>query len=233
MTRYLGFVRMAEGITEPPPQALFEAMDEFISRSAAAGIFLDGGGLYGTEDAINFVPPVIAFDTDHYTVARYGLWAYAAAGITGEWYRDGEPIPGATGMVLIVTEEGFYTVEHHNEIGCGSTSAPVEPDVSETEIGVPLIEGAPGELVVIPLELLRSKNLPEGRGRSFEAELLAMQLRDEHPTAVLPGYHMNKQHWNTVICDGSVPGEEIAEMIAHAYGLVRASLPKRAQAELP
>ena len=55
MTRYLGFVRMAEGITEPPPQALFEAMDEFISRSAAAGIFIDGGGLYGTEDAVNFV----------------------------------------------------------------------------------------------------------------------------------------------------------------------------------
>jgi hypothetical protein len=95
----------------------------------------------------------------------------SSTGESYQWYRDGEPIPGATGMMLIVTEEGFYTVEHRNEIGCGSTSAPVEPDVSETEIGVPVIEGAPGELVVIPLELLRSRNLPEGRGRSFEAEL--------------------------------------------------------------
>ena len=55
MTRYLGFVKMAEGITEQPPQALMDAMDEFIGRSAAGGNFLDGGGLFGTEDAVNFV----------------------------------------------------------------------------------------------------------------------------------------------------------------------------------
>ena len=60
----------------------------------------------------------------------------------------------------------------------------------------------------------------------------AVELREQYE-AVQPGYHMNKQHWNTVVCDGSVPGEEIADMIAHAYGLVRASLPKRVQAELP
>lgn len=54
MPRYMGFVRMAEGIGTPP-QALFEAMDEYIGERAAAGVFLDGGGLYGTEDAVNFV----------------------------------------------------------------------------------------------------------------------------------------------------------------------------------
>jgi hypothetical protein len=39
----------------PPPQALMDAMDTFIGEQAAAGVFLDGGGLYGTEDTVNFV----------------------------------------------------------------------------------------------------------------------------------------------------------------------------------
>ena len=52
--RFMGFVKMAEGIGAPP-QALMDAMDVFIGESVAAGQFLDGGGLYGTEDAVNFV----------------------------------------------------------------------------------------------------------------------------------------------------------------------------------
>jgi hypothetical protein len=50
----MGLVKMAEGIGAPP-QALMDAMDVFIGDSVAAGQFLDGGGLYGTEDAVNFV----------------------------------------------------------------------------------------------------------------------------------------------------------------------------------
>ncbi|GAA5130829.1 hypothetical protein GCM10023339_61930 [Alloalcanivorax gelatiniphagus] len=38
-----------------PPQSLFDAMDVYIGERAANGTFLDGGGLYGTEDAVNFV----------------------------------------------------------------------------------------------------------------------------------------------------------------------------------
>jgi hypothetical protein len=45
---------MEEGVGTPP-QELFEAMDAFIGEQAAKGVFLDGGGLYGTEDAVNFV----------------------------------------------------------------------------------------------------------------------------------------------------------------------------------
>jgi hypothetical protein len=45
---------MEEG-TPNPPQALFDAMDDYIGEQAAAGHFLDGGGLFGTEDAVNFV----------------------------------------------------------------------------------------------------------------------------------------------------------------------------------
>ena len=54
MPRFMGFVRMEEGVGTPP-QELFEAMDKYIAEQAAAGTFLDGGGLYGTEDAVNFV----------------------------------------------------------------------------------------------------------------------------------------------------------------------------------
>jgi hypothetical protein len=54
MPRFMGFVRMEEGVGTPP-QSLFEAMDAYLAAQAARGVFLDGGGLYGTEDAVNFV----------------------------------------------------------------------------------------------------------------------------------------------------------------------------------
>lgn len=54
MPRFMGFVRMEENIGTPP-QALFDAMDEHIGERVANGVFLDGGGLYGAEDAVNFV----------------------------------------------------------------------------------------------------------------------------------------------------------------------------------
>jgi hypothetical protein len=54
MPRFMGFVRMEENIGTPP-QALFEAMDVHIGERAAKGVFLDGGGLYGTEDAVNYI----------------------------------------------------------------------------------------------------------------------------------------------------------------------------------
>lgn len=38
--------------------------------------------------------------------------------------------------------------------------------------------------------------------------------------SVLPGYHQNKEHWNTVVLDGSVPEPEIKRMIAESYDLV-------------
>lgn len=53
----------------------------------------------------------------------------------------------------------------------------------------------------------------------------ALMLRDIFP-AVLPGYHMNKRHWNTVILDSSVPTGELERMIDHSYSLVVAGLPR-------
>lgn len=55
MPRFMGFVRMEENLDTAPPPSLFEAMDAYIGERAAKGIFLDGGGLFGTEDAVNFV----------------------------------------------------------------------------------------------------------------------------------------------------------------------------------
>lgn len=54
MPRFMGFVRMEEGLGTPP-QSLFDAMDVHIGERVASGVFIDGGGLYGTEDAVNFV----------------------------------------------------------------------------------------------------------------------------------------------------------------------------------
>ena len=54
---------------------------------------------------------------------------------------------------------------------------------------------------------------------------VAVKLRLEHP-AITAGYHLNKQHWNTVVIDGSVPDRLIVDMIEDSYDLVRAKLPK-------
>lgn len=48
---------------------------------------------------------------------------------------------------------------------------------------------------------------------------LAVELREQHP-CVLPGYHMNKKHWNTVVVDGSVKKALLKEWIDHSFDLV-------------
>jgi predicted DNA-binding protein (MmcQ/YjbR family) len=47
-----------------------------------------------------------------------------------------------------------------------------------------------------------------------------IELRDEYPDTVLPGYHMNKRHWNTIVVDGRLSAKQLKEMIDHSYGLV-------------
>jgi predicted DNA-binding protein (MmcQ/YjbR family) len=54
----------------------------------------------------------------------------------------------------------------------------------------------------------------------------AIELREEYPAAVLPGYHMNKKHWNTIIVDGQLSGKIILTMIDESYELVRKPLKK-------
>jgi predicted DNA-binding protein (MmcQ/YjbR family) len=59
----------------------------------------------------------------------------------------------------------------------------------------------------------------------------AQFLRDSFP-AVQPGYHLNKQHWNTVTLDGSIPEEGIRAMIDESYRLVAKGLSKAARRQL-
>ena len=50
----------------------------------------------------------------------------------------------------------------------------------------------------------------------------AIQLREEFPEHVLPGYHMNKKHWNTVVAGGGLSTSLIKKMIDESYRLVKA-----------
>ena len=59
----------------------------------------------------------------------------------------------------------------------------------------------------------------------------AVLLRERYD-GVLPGYHMNKQHWNTIVMDGSISDSLVTTWIDNSYDLVVAKLPKRDQAGL-
>lgn len=51
----------------------------------------------------------------------------------------------------------------------------------------------------------------------------AIQLREEYPNRVLPGYHMNKIHWNTIIVNGELSQMQLMEHIDNSYKLISAS----------
>lgn len=59
----------------------------------------------------------------------------------------------------------------------------------------------------------------------------ALELRDSHPDIIIPGYHMNKKLWNTVIIEGSIKQDLFKELIDHSYNLVVDSLTKKARVE--
>ena len=49
----------------------------------------------------------------------------------------------------------------------------------------------------------------------------AIELRELYPDAILPGFHMNKRHWNTVVVDGKLPKKLLQEMLTDSYNLVK------------
>jgi predicted DNA-binding protein (MmcQ/YjbR family) len=49
----------------------------------------------------------------------------------------------------------------------------------------------------------------------------ALELREEYPLSILPGYHMNKKHWNTIIVDGTISSKQLKEFIDDSYDLVK------------
>jgi predicted DNA-binding protein (MmcQ/YjbR family) len=56
-------------------------------------------------------------------------------------------------------------------------------------------------------------------------------LRTQHKD-IIPGYYMNKEHWNSVYLDGSVPDNVVRKMVDNSHALIFASLTKKAQKEI-
>ncbi|MEV5881182.1 MmcQ/YjbR family DNA-binding protein [Streptomyces sp. NPDC052020] len=54
----------------------------------------------------------------------------------------------------------------------------------------------------------------------------AIRLRAEHPGLIVPGWHMNKRHWNTVTAGGGLPDGLVRELVEDSYDLVVAGLPR-------
>ncbi|MCZ7557056.1 MAG: MmcQ/YjbR family DNA-binding protein [Bacteroidia bacterium] len=59
----------------------------------------------------------------------------------------------------------------------------------------------------------------------------AVELREQFE-AILPGYHMNKKHWNTLVLDGSLSSRLVRELIDHSYQLVVNTLPATVRSAL-
>ena len=105
---------------------------------------------------------------------------------------------------------------------CGKKAAvtwdtPFGPDV--------LVFRVMGKMFALaPIEMFGTVNLKCDPERAIE-------LRERYE-GIIPGYHMNKQHWNTVDTTGSVPQKLIRELVDHSYELVKASLPKKVRGSM-
>jgi predicted DNA-binding protein (MmcQ/YjbR family) len=69
--------------------------------------------------------------------------------------------------------------------------------------------------------LVREKKLPVQLSLKCDP-LLAETLREKYET-VLPGYHLNKKHWNTILLTGQLGWDEVKDLIRHSYDLVAKS----------
>ena len=75
--------------------------------------------------------------------------------------------------------------------------------------------------------LIRTDSHPLSINLKCEPER-AIELREKY-AAVVPGYHMNKTHWNTITLDGTIPPREIYAMIDHSYDLITNTSKQTAQ----
>lgn len=78
--------------------------------------------------------------------------------------------------------------------------------------------------------LIRLNELPVHVNLKCDPEK-ALELRERYD-AILPGYHMNKKQWNTVIVDGRLPRSLVFSMIDDSYQLIVGSLPKAERLKL-
>lgn len=69
--------------------------------------------------------------------------------------------------------------------------------------------------------LLSEKKQPLNLSLKCDPQL-ALVLREKYET-VMPGYHLSKRHWNTLVLSGQLPWDEVEALIQHSYGLVTAN----------
>jgi len=60
-----------------------------------------------------------------------------------------------------------------------------------------------------------------------------LALRAEYPRHVLPGHHLDKRHWNTIVLDGALDSAEVLALLRQSYDLVAAGLPRRLRPPAP
>jgi predicted DNA-binding protein (MmcQ/YjbR family) len=104
---------------------------------------------------------------------------------------------------------------------------PFGPNVMVFRVGPPSRK-ASGEqskmFALAPIDVFETVNLKCDPERAIE-------LRERYD-AITPGYHMNKQHWNTIDVHGGLTEKLLRELIDHSYELVRDSLPRKVREEL-
>lgn len=91
------------------------------------------------------------------------------------------------------------------------------------EASVFKVRGRPGAAKMFALADLSAE--PLSVSLKCEPEL-AVQLRAAHPE-ITGAYHMNKTHWNGVLCTGGLPDDMIRDLVEDSYDLVVAGMPRR------
>ena len=76
------------------------------------------------------------------------------------------------------------------------------------------------------------ERVPSFYSINLKFDLEEVEKTREKYEAVIPGYHMNKKYWNSVIIDGSISDRQIKEWIDKSYDLIVDSLPKKVKLEL-
>lgn len=96
-----------------------------------------------------------------------------------------------------------------------------KPDTSES---FPFDEVSPVYKVVYKIFCIVSIDLPLSVNLKCDPER-AVDLRERY-SAITPGWHMNKTHWNTVYLQQGLPDSLIRELIDHSYDLIVSKLKK-------
>jgi predicted DNA-binding protein (MmcQ/YjbR family) len=91
---------------------------------------------------------------------------------------------------------------------------PFGEDVAVYKVNDPSTGSGQGKMFA----LIREKKTPVQLSLKCDP-LLAETLRQKYDT-VMPGYHLNKKHWNTIVLSGELPWEEIQGLIVLSYNLV-------------